>query len=181
MKLQPIGLCAVSALIPGGLAMAAGDPVADKFARMQQEIAANPEQGQAATETGGVHPLMLGVEVVLGLAFVLVLAVFTIRFLKKLQGGMLRGPMGTGGDLLEVVETCHLGPGQRILAVRMGDRIGVMGAGKEGINLLHLLDQPAANLLAGRQTNPQAFSDNLNRLMDKFKKPKKVSELLDGK
>jgi flagellar biogenesis protein FliO len=156
------------------------DPIAEKFARMQQEMAAGgglPDTAATAAASAS-HPLWIAAQVGLGLLVVLVLAVICIRFLKRLQGGMLRGTTGNVSDLLEVLETCHLGPQQRLIAVRMGDRVGVIGATKEGMSLVHLMDSPAEAILANRKGNPQDFSENLNRLLDRFKKPKKVSELL---
>lgn len=161
------------------MSASAADPIAEKFARMQQEIAAGsglPDTAAAASSTA--HPFWIAAQILLALLVVLVLAVVCIRFLKRLQGGMLRGASGNVSDLLEVLETCHLGPQQRIIAIRMGDRVGIIGATKENMTLLHLMESPAEAVLAGRKTNPQDFSENLNRLLDRFKKPKKVSELL---
>jgi hypothetical protein len=44
-----------------------------------------------------------------------------------------------------------------------------------------VLKQPAGEIGQARrgESNPAAFSDNLNKLLDRFKKPKKVSDLLD--
>lgn len=155
------------------------DPIAEKFARMQQEMASGAGlPDTASTVASASHPLWIAAQMGLGLLVVLVLAVLCIRFLKRLQGGMLRGTTGNVSDLLEVLETCHLGPQQRLIAVRMGDRVGVIGATKEGMTLVHLMDSPAEVILASRKGNPQDFSENLNRLLDRFKKPKKVSELL---
>jgi flagellar biogenesis protein FliO len=63
----------------------------------------------------------------------------------------------------------------------MHDEVGVLGVTKEGIRLLTVLKQPAGEIGAARRgdSNPAAFSDNLNKLLDRFKKPKKVSDLLD--
>lgn len=182
MKAHSLFSLTALASIPAGRVMAAEDLVADKFQKMQQAMAAETSlPDTAAAIATKVHPLWLTVEIAVVLLMVLALAVLTIRLLKKLQGGMLGGSSQATGDLLEIVETCHLGPHQRIFAVRMGNRIGIVGANKESMQMLHLLDESAQETLANRQTNPQAFSDNLNRLLDRFKKPKKVSELMEPK
>jgi flagellar biogenesis protein FliO len=167
---------ALGALIQFGHAM---DPVAEKFQKVQQEMALGDSAPGAMAASSSTHPLWLSVEIAMVLLVVLVLAVLSIRLLKRVQSGMLRGPSGTGSDLFEMIETCHLTPNQKLIAVRMGDKIGIIGATKEAIHLIHILEKPAAEIMAERQTNPQAFADNLNRLLDRFKKPKKVSELLN--
>jgi flagellar biogenesis protein FliO len=156
------------------------DPVSDKFVKLQHEMAIpDPISDTAISGSSGMHSLGLGLEIGFVLILVLALAVITIRLLKKLQGGLLRGKTpGNAGDILEVVETCHLGTGQRIVALRMGERIGIVGITKESFHLLHMLEQSAETVLSTKQGNPQVFSENLNRLLDRFKKPKKVSELL---
>ncbi len=182
MKAFPLFSLFLAVSFPAGMAIAAEDLVAEKFQKMQLAIAAEeslPDTAMAAASN--VHPFWLTVEIAAVLLMVLALAVISIRLLKKLQGGMLRGSGPAAGDLLEVVETCHLGTHQRIFAVRMGNRIGIIGASKESMQMLHLLDESAQETLASRQSNPQAFSENLNRLLDRFKKPKKVSELMETK
>lgn len=155
----------------------------EKFRKLQKEMQSNPAaapsagaQAPAASDAKSVGGVAL--QIVFGLAFVLLLAVVSIRILKRLQGRMLTRP-GPGGDLLEVLETCHLGPQQKVVAIRMHDEISVLGVTKEGINLLTVLKHPAEEIRQARGGNPAAFSDNLNKLLERFKKPKKVSDLLD--
>jgi flagellar biogenesis protein FliO len=157
----------------------------DKFRRLQREMQSNPVSApapsgaQSPAPREGVSAAGLAVKIFFGLAFVLLLAVVSIRVLKRLQGRMLSRP-GPGGDLLEVLETCHLGPQQKVVALRMHDEIGVLGVTKEGIRLLTVLKSPAEEIRPTRQGgNSAAFSDNLNKLLERFKKPKKVSDLLD--
>ncbi|MBW8889847.1 MAG: flagellar biosynthetic protein FliO [Fibrobacteres bacterium] len=157
----------------------------EKFRKLQQEMQSNPAaapptsgaQAPAADDGRSVGGIAL--QILFGLAFVLLLAVVSIRVLKRLQGRLLTRP-GPGGDLLEVLETCHLGPQQKVVAIRMHDEISVLGVSKEGIRLLTVLKHPAEEIRQARQGgNPAAFSDNLNKLLERFKKPKKVSDLLD--
>jgi len=157
----------------------------DKFRKLQKEMQSDPAMAPATSgartpaPAEGVSVGGLALQILFGLAFVLLLAVVSIRVLKRLQGRMLARP-GPSGDLLEVLETCHLGPQQKVVAIRMHDEIGVVGVTKEGISLLTVLKQPAEEIRLSRQGgNPAAFSDNLNKLLDRFKKPKKVSDLLD--
>ncbi len=156
-------------------AQSASDPAAEKFLRVQQAL----QSGAAAAgePAAAARPLpLLVLEVAAALLFVLGAVVVTVRLLRKAQRGMLRGAVD--GDLIEVLETSHLGPGQRLVAVRLDGRIGVLGVTRENVSLLTLLDRPAADLLRERREkgNPALFTENLNRVLEKFKKPKKVSE-----
>lgn len=161
----------------------ASEAAEEKFRKFQKEMQSAPGPASAPAPSGsarteGVSVGNLALQIVFGLAFVLILAVISIRFLKRMQRGLLTGPR-PGGDVLEVLETCHLGPQQKVIALRMHDEVGVLGVTKEGIRLLTVLKQPAAELRRGGESNPAAFSDNLNKLLDRFKKPKKVSDMLD--
>jgi len=166
----------------------------EKFRKLQKEMeaspsaapAAGPAAGTRAPRNEGVSAGGLALKILFGLAFVLLLAVVAIRALKRVQGGLLSrtgrtGRTGPGGDMLEVLETCHLGPQQKVIAMRMHDEIGVLGVTKDGIRLLTVLKRPADEIRQARhgESNPAAFSDNLNKLLDRFKKPKKVSDMLD--
>ena len=159
------------------------EAIAAKFSRMQQslndeEIGQNSPDKKDASKP--IHPLLLGLEVLFALAGVLVLAVITVRLLKRAQKGLLgSGSATVAGELLEVVETLHLAPGIKLIAVRIYDKVAIMSVSKENATLAHLLEDPAVEVLANKTSNPKAFSDNLNRLLDKFKKPRKVSEMLE--
>lgn len=158
----------------------------EKFRRLQKEMqgspAADPAPGVSApAPRDGVSVGGLFLQIVFGLAFVLLLAVVSIRGLKRMQGKLLARPGAGGGNLLEVMETCYLGPQQKVIALRMHDEVGVLGVTKEGIRLLTVLKQPASGMGPAQrgESNPAAFSDNLNKLLERFKKPKRVSDLLD--
>jgi|SRR5690606_4697601 len=164
--------------------------VQEKFRKLQQEMrrtepelpAAPAEQAAANQGEGTVALGTLVMQIVLGLGFVLVLAVVTIRVLKRMQGRLLAGPGkgGKGGDLFEVMETCHLGANQRVVALRMNGEVGILGVTTHGISLLTVLNEPAEDLRRARGAgNAEAFSDNLNKLLERFKKPRKVSDLID--
>jgi flagellar biogenesis protein FliO len=163
----------------------------EKFRKLQKEMerkepsarqGAGAESGKPretpAPEATGIGSIAL--QVAFGLAFVLLLAVVSIRGLKRMQGRLLSKP-GRGGDLLEVLETCHLGAHQKVVAIRMNDEVGVLGVTQQGISLLTLLKDPVDEIrrTRGGESNSAAFSDNLNKLLERFKKPKKVSDLLD--
>jgi flagellar biogenesis protein FliO len=162
----------------------------DKFRKLQQEMRRTEPELPAApvAETGenrGEGTLALGtlvMQIVLGLGFVLILAVVTIRLLKRMQGKLLSGPGkgGKGGDLFEVLETCHLGANQRVVALRMNGEVGILGVTTHGISLLTVLNEPAEEVRRARTGgNSEAFSENLNKLLERFKKPRKVSDLID--
>ena len=160
-------------------------PMEEKFRKLQKEMqsspAAAPASGtQPAAPRDGVSVGGVALQIVFGLAFVLLLAVVSIRVLKRLQGRLLARPRPVG-DLLEVLETCHLGPQQKVVAVRMHDEVVVLGVAKEDIRLLTVLKQPAEEIRQALRggANSAAFSDNLNKLLERFKKPKKVSDLLE--
>ena len=161
------------------------DAVQDKFRRLQKEmssrdrgLAATPgRQGAApAAEPRGL--LSVSLQILLGLAAVLILAVFTIRLLKRFQGRILSKPGQAGGDLFEVLETCHLGNHQRVVALRMHGEVGILGVTPQGISLLTTLKETPEELgkARGARGNPAAFADSLNKLMERFKKPKRLSD-----
>lgn len=160
----------------------------EKFRKLQKEMARTDKANPADKKNPENNPSEsigvggLAVQILFGLAFVLLLAVVSIRGLKRLQGRMLSKP-GRNGDLLEVLESCHLGSHQRIVALRMNDEVGVIGVTQHGISLLTVLKEPIDELRRSRaaagESNSAAFSDNLNKLLERFKKPKKVSDLLD--
>lgn len=117
------------------------------------------------------------------LAAVVLLAVLSMRFLQRLRRGPGLKGMGAGGSFLfEVMETCHLGPGQRIVAVRMQDKVGVLGVTKEGISFLTTLDGGAKALEAGmrREGNAAQFGESLAQVLDRFKKPKGPASTAPG-
>lgn len=160
----------------------------EKFRKLQKEMErrepaskagepANPEQSPNETVSLG----KLALQIVFGLAFVLLLAVVSIRGLKRMQGRLLSRPGRGGGDLFEVLETCHLGARQRVVALRMNGEVGILGVTEHGISLLTVLKEPVEELRRTRsgEGNSAAFSDNLNKLLERFKKPKKVSDMLD--
>jgi flagellar biogenesis protein FliO len=163
------------------------DPVADKFRRFQREMAANGASGSAsgadkpAAPPESVSVFSVSVKIVFGLLFVLVLAVMAIKLLKRFQGRMLSKSGRPGGDILEVLETCHLGPHQRVVALRMNGEVGIVGVTQQGMSLLTMLKDPAGEIRkqAVGEGNPAAFSENLNKLLERFKRPKRVSDLLD--
>lgn len=175
---------------PSAQTAAPSQAVQEKFRKLQQEMRrSEPElpaaPAEQASENHGGGTLALGtlvMQIFLGLGFVLILAVVTIRVLKRMQGRLLTGPGkgGKGGDLFEVMETCHLGTNQRVVALRMNGEVGILGVTTHGISLLTVLNEPAEELRRARAGgNSEAFSENLNKLLERFKKPRKVSDLID--
>ncbi len=169
--------------------------VEDKFRKLQREMEGgiSTQRGQSAGNRNNTldnksepspeprSVVSLAFQILAGLIFVLLLAVVTIRLLKRLQGRMLAKPGKTGGNFFEVLETCHLGTNQRVVALRINEEVGVLGVTPQGISLLTILKEPASEVRQAyaRESNAAAFSDNLNKLLDRFKKPKRVSDLLD--
>ncbi|GEM_PF-2969386 len=161
----------------------------EKFRKLQKEMdrkaapagsAAPAAKAPENSGSDGVGVGTLAMQILFGLAFVLLLAVVSIRGLKRMQGRILSKP-GKSGDIFEVLETCHLGTNQRVVAMRMNDEVGILGVTQQGISLLTVLKEPVDELRRARagEGNSAAFSDNLNKLLERFKKPKKVSDLLD--
>ncbi len=170
------------------------NPVDEKFRKLQREMesgersASSPKTGLANKSTSVKTPeaepttvLGLSFRIIMGLIFVLFLAVISIRVLKRFQSRMLSKPGKASGELFEVLETCHLGPHQKVIAVRMNDEVGVLGVTQQGISLLTMLKEPASEIRQtyARESNSAQFSDNLNKLLERFKKPKRVADLLD--
>ena len=170
-------------------------PMEDKFRKLQKEMESGSANHSTASGVGTQsgaddkpQPMpesrsvgSLAFQILLGLIFVLLLAVVTIRVLKRLQGRMLSKPGKASGDFFEVLETCHLGTNQKVVALRMNDEVGILGVTPQGISLLSTLNESATEVRStyARESNSAAFSDNLNKLLDRFKKPKRVSDLLD--
>ena len=126
----------------------------DKFRKLQREMENGPTApGPAVTSVPQHHETVamgtLAMQILFGLAFVLLLAVLCIRGLKRMQSRLLSRPR-KGGDLLEVLETCHLGPQQKVIAIRMNEEVGILGVTKEGINLLTVLKEPVDDLRKAR-------------------------------
>lgn len=163
--------------------------VEEKFRKLQNEMRRNgpvpaataPAEGNRPENTRALGTVV--VQIILGLGFVLLLAIVTIRLLKRMQGRLLSvtGKGAKGGEIFEVMETCHLGAHQRVVALRMNGEVGVLGVTQQGITLLTMLSEPAEDIRRSRdgEGNAAAFSDNLNKLLERFKKPKKVSDLID--
>jgi flagellar biogenesis protein FliO len=175
-------------------AISTSDAMEAKFKKLQKEMEGSAKVSSESGTKGGetkksVSPTVeptsifsLSVQILFGLIFVILLAVITIRVLKKLQGRMLSKPSTTArGEFFEVLETCHLGTNQRVVALRINEDVGVIGISPQGITLLTVIKQSAAEVREtyGRESNSAAFSENLNKLLDRFKKPKRVSDLLD--
>jgi flagellar biogenesis protein FliO len=185
---------ALSAAAPADLPPPPPSPaMEEKFRKLQKEMERKDPGATAAAASDGktakgreneasdsIGVGGLAMKVLFGLAFVLLLAVVSIRGLKRMQGRLLSKP-GRGGDIFEVLETCHLGSHQRVVAMRMNDEVGILGVTQQGISLLTVLKEPADDLRRARagESNSAAFSDNLNKLLERFKKPKKVSDLLE--
>ena len=160
----------------------------DKFRKLQKEMERRdpaPRADGAPKASADKAPESIGfgtiaIQIVFGLAFVLLLAIVSIRGLKRMQGRLLSKP-GRSGDILEVLESCHLGTHQRVVAMRINDEVGILGVTQQGISLLTMLKEPLEEVRRARggESNSAAFSDNLNKLLERFKKPKKVSDLLD--
>jgi flagellar biogenesis protein FliO len=172
-------------------AQAAPDPVADKFRKLQREMSRDEStpggdsQRAAPSRAEEESPGVFGVsmKILFGLVFVIILAVVAIRLLKRLQGRMLAraGSRRASGEIFEVLETCHLGQHHRVVALRIKDEVGIVGVTQQGMSLLTMLKEPAEDVrrdIVG-EANPAAFSDNLNKLLERFKRPKRVSDLLD--
>lgn len=162
-----------------------------KFQRLQNEMDAahglpsgntgsNPLPGKSrATEPTGI--LSLSLQIFFGLIFVLILAVVTLRFLKRLQRNAGFKPKGMGQDFFQVLETCYLDSQHKVVALRMGPRMGIIGISPQSVSLLHEFTETPSELGFGTQGegNAAAFSESFNKVLERFKKPKRVSDLLE--
>ncbi|TCP05441.1 flagellar biosynthetic protein FliO [Rubrivivax gelatinosus] len=73
---------------------------------------------------------------VLALAFVLALAWFGLRWLRR----FVQPPAAAGAPELRVLRTLVLGPRERLVLVRHGDAELLLGVGAEGVRLLDRRD-----------------------------------------
>lgn len=159
--------------------------VQQKFQRMRGQFRSDtPSTLGAGAPEEKISVLGTLIRMVLGLMVVLVLIAFSIRFLKGIQRSTMMKRVGSAGELLEVIETCYLGNQQKIVLMRMHDRMCAIGVTNQGISMLRDLDMDPNSLrhpTRNGDENTAAFGDTVNRLLERFKKPKRVSEYLqDG-
>ena len=150
-----------------------------KFQRVRRAAKAEAQSGTTqTTQTSSRSTLALGLQVLFGLAFVLTLLVFSIRGLKKLQRMKMFPAKGDGEDLLEILETCHVGNQQKIVALRVNNEVCLLGVGSQSIT--HLMDVgPHEIVEQKRSKNPVVFKENLDTMLSRFKRPKNVGEILN--
>jgi flagellar biogenesis protein FliO len=146
-----------------------------KFDALKTEIG-DPETGSSSVKQNSSDSFAaLFFKMLASLALVILLAVGSMRFLRRLRRGPGMGGMGSSGTFLfEVMETCHLGPGQRIVAIRMQNKVGMVGVSKENISFMGYLEgEPLAMEKAMRKEgNAVQFGDSLTQVLERFKKPK---------
>jgi len=94
------------------------------------------EEGPEAPFDGSAYGALA--RMVAALAVVIACIYVGVYLLKKLGKGKLGRK--SGGDLLEVIETTHLGPKRMISLVRVADKAVLVGVGESQMTLLTELD-----------------------------------------
>ncbi len=158
-----------------------------KFERLQKDIAQGSSSPTPISVVANQEEIpegksiwVIGTQIFCGLLFVLFLMIVTLRLLKKAQSGLGRKALAVNGQFFEVLETCHIGTQQKIIALRMQNDVGIIGVTTSAITLLQTLEGQATTILQqqSKNGNTAEFADNLNKLLDRFKKPKKVADYL---
>ncbi len=176
---------------PQGAVEAENRAMEAKFQRLQLHM--DSENGGAAptaettpTRSEARQPeptsiISLSLQVFFGLVFVLVLAVLTLRLLKRLQRSGGFKPKGMESEFFQVLETCYIDSQHKVVALRMGPRMGIIGISPQSVSLIQEFSESPSELGFGTSSegNAAAFSDSLNKVLDRFKKPKRVSDLLE--
>ncbi len=156
----------------------------EKFNRMEKRLNQMDNGKQAGGKDQTFSALGALIRTVLALILVVLLIAVALKLLKGLQRKSLFTQSNSKGELLEVLETCHLGPQHKIVAIRMHDRICALGMSPNQVNLIRDFDISLDEWLLAQKNQPgnaNHFNENLNRLLDRFKKPKSFSQLEETK
>ena len=162
-----------------------------KFKQVQAEIRGDAEDFKPQKQAGPIKKtskkessqksmMYITFKMVFGLVFIIILAVFSLRFLKKFQNASMLKKFNKKQELIEIMETCYLGNDQKIVVIKIQNTLAILGVTSHGINLIKELN-PGETIAANSVENTQqsaAFSDNLNQFLSKFKKPKTLSQTL---
>jgi flagellar protein FliO/FliZ len=105
--------------------------------------------------------------VLLSLALVLALIVVLARMLRRIQCAR-----GGGGPTLDILAQLALGPRERIVLLRVGERQALVGVSPAGVRSLQLLDRedtlPVATLPPGRGgPGASALPERLRALLER--------------
>ena len=113
-------------------------------------------------------------QVLTGLAFLLLIAVAGLFLLRRLRG---RGPSGGRGLMIDVLETVPVGTGRCISLVRIHDRVvAVAFAHSSAAAIAEFTGTEAAEILAESGTGKapiRDFATSLDAVMDRFRKAPK--------
>lgn len=158
-RLWTVGLVLAVALT--GLFMVNTQPVsAERSLDASALNAANDGSttGMTTSPTGSLTGAM--VKMVSALAIVVICVYFGLYLLKRLTGR--RPGSGLKNDVLEVLQTTHLGPRKTISLVKIGNRSVLVGVTEQQISTITELDQvETQEILAGEpaaEEKPDAFS-----------------------
>ena len=159
-----------------------------KISVIQKELA-KEESGSTSTTISkqdgtSISIWGLAIQIVFGLIFVLALAIIGIKLLKALQNNNRffgSKKLGTGKSLFEVLETCYLGQNQKLIAIKFETKVYMLGATAQNINLIKEIDLPQMenSLAKDLNSNHKNFTQTMDQVLSRFKKPKKVSDFLE--
>jgi flagellar protein FliO/FliZ len=161
-----------------------------KLAQIQREIhgdgresagQSSRKQIAAPSSAAGGSLLKAGIQMAVCLSFILVLVVLSIKLLKRFQKAAFLKTRGAGRNSLEVLETCYLGKDQKVVLMRMDNSrvfLGVTSHGIQSLEMPETVTRIPSPVSCTSENTPNDFSENLNQLLSKFKKPKTVSQSL---
>ncbi|MBF0431613.1 MAG: flagellar biosynthetic protein FliO [Fibrobacteria bacterium] len=165
--------------------------ISEKFERIRNEISEgktvskkiyNKKENKNKSSAEKTSLTKTAVQMVFGLAFIIVLIVVSMRLLKRFQkAAFLKSPV-KNNSMLEVLETCYLGKDQKVIVMRMENTRTVVSATPNGIHILKELEGEVivpATPLRKQGGNIKDFSSNLNSFLTQFKKPKTVTQSLE--
>ncbi len=122
----------------------------------------------------------MGLQLGGGLFGILILAVFSIRGLKKLQGSAALWGKNTKKNSINIIETSFLGKNQRVVMVEVNNELLLLGVTSENIQLISRMDKKEGEKEGASfgeaysdEISTQAeFGKSLNDYFMQFKKKK---------
>jgi flagellar protein FliO/FliZ len=143
-----------------------GKPTISPFQRFPAAALLLAVSTRAGAQTATAATPEIGtslIQVVLGLAVVVVLLLGSLHLLKRLQA-----PRGSAGGVLRTVTGIAVGPRERVVVLEVGETWLVVGVAPGRVNMLHSLPrQASASDSAPAKTGPQDFGKWLRQVMER--------------
>jgi len=162
----------VLAVALAGLFMVNTDPVSAERGFENSAVQTTNPAGQDVLATSAQSSLTSAVvKMISALAVVVICVYFGLYLLKKLTGR--RSGPGLKNDVLEVLQTTHLGPRKTISLVKIGDRSVLVGVTEQHISTITELDQSETEAILEVEPttaeNADAFSGVLRSATSRIK------------